>query len=277
MNHKELFGFGIGMTPELCLRVSAAVLMRVLFKHPEDSSLMLALERKATLQKDTTGQVVVVKTQPFGGAIRILDPERMQDLTGNFHFDSERSSLENDFRIFIRPADWPAVRAFCIEHIKQVDDPILESDASRELAEEFADALKIDLKPGQYKQKPIATLVEDHPAPTDNIHAQDADTVRIFRIIEVNILDPSLANSLVDNSNTVSDQDLCRQTMADARSGGQGRANAILALKLSSLDEAYRALSPTDRGAPFLFENNRLEETVPALLDGLIVPKYKRV
>lgn len=277
MNHKEFFGFGIGMTPELCLRVSAAVLMRVLFKHPEDSSLMLALERKATLQKDTTGQVVVVKTQPFGGAIRILDPERMQDLTGNFHFDSERSSLENDFRIFIRPADWPAVRAFCIEHIKQVDDPILESDASRELAEEFADALKIDLKPGQYKQKPIATLVEDHPAPTDNIHAQDADTVRIFRIIEVNILDPSLANSLVDNSNTVSDQDLCRQTMADARSGGQGRANAILALKLSSLDEAYRALSPTDRGAPFLFENNRLEETVPALLDGLIVPKYKRV
>lgn len=277
MNHKEFFGFGIGMTPELCLRVSAAVLMRVLFKHLEDSSLMLALERKATLQKDTTGQVVVVKTQPFGGAIRILDPERMQDLTGNFHFDSERSSLENDFRIFIRPADWPAVRAFCIEHIKQVDDPILESDASRELAEEFADALKIDLKPGQYKQKPIATLVEDHPAPTDNIHAQDADTVRIFRIIEVNILDPSLANSLVDNSNTVSDQDLCRQTMADARSGGQGRANAILALKLSSLDEAYRALSPTDRCAPFLFKNNRLEETVPALLDGLIVPKYKRV
>ena len=39
----------IGATDELSLRVSVATLVRVLFEHPKNGDLMLALERKATL------------------------------------------------------------------------------------------------------------------------------------------------------------------------------------------------------------------------------------
>src|SRR5688500_121371 len=37
---------GIGATDELSLRVSVAALVRVLFEHPDDGTLMLAIERK---------------------------------------------------------------------------------------------------------------------------------------------------------------------------------------------------------------------------------------
>jgi hypothetical protein len=58
------------------------------------------LERKATLREDK----VEVKSQPFGGAIRILDLDTIHDMIGDFHFDSERSRTEQDFRLFIRPS-----------------------------------------------------------------------------------------------------------------------------------------------------------------------------
>ena len=163
---------GIGATSELSLRVSVATLVRVLFENPGDGDLMLALERKATLRETETGRAVEVKSQPFGGAIRIRDPSMLRDLIGDFHFDSQRSRSEQDFRIFIRPSAWETVREFCLEHFRYVDDPVLETDPGRELAEEFADALKITLKPEQYFHKPIATVVENDPAPTENIHAK---------------------------------------------------------------------------------------------------------
>ena len=37
---------GIGPTEDLCLRVSAAALVRVLFPHPDTRETFLALERK---------------------------------------------------------------------------------------------------------------------------------------------------------------------------------------------------------------------------------------
>ena len=48
MNDKqsEVFQPGIGATNELSLRVSVAMLVRVLFKNPRDGEWMLALERK---------------------------------------------------------------------------------------------------------------------------------------------------------------------------------------------------------------------------------------
>ena len=108
MNHKhdENFHPGIGATQELSLRVSVATLVRVLFENPRDGELMLTLERKATLHETENGRVVEVKSQPFGGAIRIQDLSMMRDLIGDFHFDSEESRSEQDFRIFIRPSDW---------------------------------------------------------------------------------------------------------------------------------------------------------------------------
>ena len=71
--HPETFNPGIGATTDLHLRVSVATLVRVLCENPADRELTLAFERKATLRQTPTGRVVSVKSQPFGGAIRIRD------------------------------------------------------------------------------------------------------------------------------------------------------------------------------------------------------------
>jgi hypothetical protein len=268
---------GIGATKELSLRVSVATLVRVLFKNPNDDNLMLALERKATLHESENGRVVEVKSQPFGGAIRIRDLSMMRDLIGDFHFDSERSRSEQDFRIFLRPSDWSAVREFCIQHFSRVDDPILETDPRRELAEEFADALKINLKPDQYIHKPIATVAEDEPAPTENINAKGYLTARVYRVFEAYISDSSLAHIMMTNSESFSYQDLCELALEDARNGGQGRANAVLALPLELLTQAYLAMSPEARNAPISFQNNQLDETISAILEDASAPKYRRL
>ena len=202
---------GVGATKELSLRVSVATLVRVVFKGPEDGDLRLALERKATLRTGENGRLVGVNAQPFGGAIRIRDLERLHDLTGDFHFDSERSQSEQDFRIFIRPSNWGVVREFCLQHLSRVGDSVLETDPRRELAEEFADALKISLKPAQY------------------IHNRGYPTARIYRVFEADILDTSLARAMLANSESISNQDLCKLAEQDAQNGGKGRANAVLA------------------------------------------------
>ncbi len=268
---------GIGITEDLSLRVSVATLVRVIFKRPVNNELMLALERKATLHEINSGHVVEVKSQPFGGAIRILDLNASHDLIGDFHFDSQRSRSEQDFRIFIRPSNWSGVREFCIEHLSRVDDLILETDPSRELVEELADTLKIILQPEQYVSKPLGTVVEDNPAPTENIYAKGIHTVRIYRIFEATISDSSLADAMFTNSENISNQDLCELALQEAQNGGKVRANAILALPLKQVTNIYLATPPEKRNVPILFEEHLLDETVPAILDGIAIPKYKRL
>ena len=264
---------GIGATPDLSLRVSVATLVRVVFKHPLNGEWMLALERKASLHNDK----VEIKSQPFGGAIRILDLDAIRDLIGDFHFDSERSRSEQDFRLFIRPSSWFVLREFCIQHLSRVDDPIIETDPTRELVEEFADALKINLKPEQYVSKPVATVVEDEATPTENINAGGIPTVRVYRIFEATIPDPSLKDTMLKNSESISHEDLCELALKDAQNGGKGRANAILTLPLKRITTVYLATPPKERNAPILFKENRLDETVSAVLDGIPVPKYQRI
>src|SRR5258706_4547154 len=198
---------GVGATSELSLRVSVATMARVIFEHPVNGERMLALERKATLHETENEHIVEVKSQPFGGAIRILDLNTIHNLIGDFHFDSERSRSEQDFRLFIRPSDWSAIREFCIQHLSCVDDPILETDPARELVEEFADTLKINLQSEQYISKPIATIVENEATPTDNIHAQGIPTVRVYRIFEAHILESSLGQFMMTNSEEISHND----------------------------------------------------------------------
>src|SRR5262245_18691922 len=130
LNRDEI---GIGATEALSFRVSVATLVRVLFKNPNDGEVMLALERKATLHETENGRVIEVKSQPFGGAIRIKDLNAIRELMGDFHFDSEHSRAEQDFRIFIRPSDWLLLREFCLQHLSRNDDPILETNPTREL------------------------------------------------------------------------------------------------------------------------------------------------
>jgi len=259
------------------LRVSVATLVRVLFENPTHGELMLALERKATLREIQGASEVHVKAQPFGGAIRIFDPNALREQIGDFHFDSDRSYVEQDLRIFIRPSAWAAAREFFIEHINHVDDPIIETGPERELAEEFADALKITLSPGQYSHKPVATVVEDDPAPTENISAEGVPTVRVYRIFEAHISDTSLAHAMMKNSERVANQDLHKLALEDAQRGGRGRANAVLALPLRRISDAYLARTPGERNTPILVESHRLDETVPAVLEGVSVPRFRRL
>ena len=279
MNHKhdENFHPGIGATQELSLRVSVATLVRVLFEHPSNGELMLALERKATLHETENGKVIKVKSQPFGGAIRLLDPKALQNLIGDFHFDSEESRSEQDFRIFVRPSDWEAVQGFCINHFRDFDDSVLESNPTRELAEEFADALQISLKPNQYALKAVNTVVEDNPAPTENIHARGHLTVRVYRIFEARILDSSLSHAMLANSNSYSNQDLQELALENVRKGGKGRANALLTLPLRLISDVYLTLPLEARNSPILFEDNHLDESVGAILEGVTMPKYRRL
>ncbi|MEJ2559069.1 MAG: hypothetical protein P8186_23215 [Anaerolineae bacterium] len=268
---------GVGATQELSLRLSVASLARVLFKHPQAEHEMLALERTATLREAGDGPQVTVKAQPFGGAVRLRDASALQALIGDFHFDSERSRSEGDFRIQIRPSDWEMVKRFCLQNLQHEDMSVLEAGPERELAEEFADALKVKITSSQYGLTPMGHVIENAPAITHNIHAAGHPTVRIYNVFAVRILDPSLARAMLANSEGYSDQDLQELALQDARRGGKGRANAILALPVALLTKAYLAMSPGERDAPVTVEGHYLDGNVPAVLEGITVPKFQRL
>ena len=135
----------------------------------------------------------------------------------NPHFDGERARTEHDFRIFIRPSAWAVLREFCLQHITLDNDHIIETDPTRELVEEFADTLAINLKPDQYVCKPVTTAVEN------NIHARGVPTVRIYRIFEASIIDLSLTQVMLI-SGGLSHRELYERSSADAQNGGRGRA-----------------------------------------------------
>lgn len=266
------FNPGVGATPEMGLRVSVATLVRVVFQHPVNDEWMLALERKATLRENK----VVVKSQPFGGAIRILDLDAIHNLIGDFHFDSERSRTERDFRLFIRPSSWSLLREFCIQRLNRDDDPILETDPTRELVEEFDDALSITLQPEQYTCKPVATVIENEASPTENVHAKGIQTVRAYRIFEATITCSALARAMLKNSESLSHKRMYELVLEDARNGGKGRANAVLALPLKAITDTYLALSLKERNSSICIDMNQFDETVPAVLEGITVQKYRR-
>jgi len=123
----------------------------------------------------------------------------------------------------------------------------------------------------------VGIVVEDIPTPTESIRARGIPTARVYRIFEATISDPSLAHDMMTNSESHSDQGLSKLALEDAQNGGMGRANAILALPLKQITSVYIATLPKERNSPILFEENRLDETVPAVLEGITVPKYQRL
>ena len=266
---------GTGATGEYSLRLSVATLVRLIFVRPGEVGKMLALERKATLHQTQNGTEVGVKAQPFGGAIQIFDLIGFRELIGDFRFDSDRSRSEQDLRIYIKPSDWESIRDTCLRLFRDPHDSILENDPNRELTEELADSLKILVRPEQYVCKPISTIIEDHPRPTANIHAQGRLTSRIYRVFEVTITDSNLAASLETNSQRFSNQDLVGLALADFKAGGKGRANAVVALPLEDVRQAYLNMTLEERNAPAEWEGNRLDESVAAILEGIWVPKYR--
>jgi hypothetical protein len=276
-DHLMPYDPGIGATGEYSLRLSVATLVRLIYVKPGESGRMLALERKATLHRTESGTEIGVKAQPFGGAIQIYDLSRFRELIGGFRFDSERSRSEQDLRIYIKPTDWENIRDTCLQLLNDPHNSILENDPTRELTEELADSLKILVRPEQYVCKPISTITEDRPRPTANIHAQGRLTARICRVFEVAITDSSLAGRLEINSRRFSNQGLVALALADFNAGGKGRANAVLALPLEDVRRAYLNLTPEQRDTPLILAGNYLDVTVAAILDGVEVPRYRRM
>jgi hypothetical protein len=266
---------GIGSTEKLSLRVSVATLTRVVFPHPENGTPMLALEHKATMVPGGEEPQVVAKVQPFGGAIRILDSNRLMAQVGDFNFDNERSRLERDFRIYIQPAVWNTVRDFCLRQLGQKANSALESDPSRELHEEFEDTLRVHLSSEQYTLKYIRIILENEPSPTAIVHAAGTPTVRIYRIDEVLIDDPNLCKLMIANSQAHTRQIMEHLALEDAQQGGHGRANAMFVAPLAQTREAFLAVPPEQRSAPLPFGDTLLEGNVAAMLDGVPVPKYR--
>lgn len=264
---------GIGPTKDLSLRVSVATLARVVFPNPADGVAMLAFEHKATLIS-LEEEMVLVKAQPFGGAIRILDLEHFSSQVGSFNFDSERSRDEQDFRVFIRPAAWQQVLEYCLQHLQADDQQNLESDISRELEEEFEDSLGIQLKADQYVVEPLRVITENRPTLTANVYAADQPTVRVYRIFHIEILDPALCRMMIANSEMYPSRVMQRLALEDAHKSGKGRANAILALREEQLRAAYLAIPPDRRGLPLPFGDTLLEGNVAAVLESVALPKY---
>jgi hypothetical protein len=255
----------------LSLRVSVATLDRVIFPHPCDGTPVLALERKATLLEDS-GEVYV-RAQPYGGVVRLLDADALRDLIGVFRFDNERSRSEQDFRILIRLSDWAAVRRFCLQHLQNTDDPVLETDPSRELIEEFAEGLQIDVRADQYTCRPVGFAVEDQPTPTDNIYSRGLATVRVYRIFEVRIVDAALGQALLSASERYHDAAL--QTLA--RNSARGRANTVLTLPLHLIRDFYLGVKPGERYATGHVADHLLDVSVLALFDDVAVPQLQRL
>lgn len=272
-NHDEI---GVGATEELSLRVSLAALVSVLFDDPEEGRRMLALERTATLREVEGRSEVTVRAKPFGGAVRLTNPQALQGLIGHFQYDSERSRRERDFRIQIRPESWEKVKEICREHLKETEKGILDSSPERELAEEFEDTLSVRITPDQYHLKPLGIIVEDLPIETDNVRAEGLPTVRIYYVFEAWMEAPEMITKMLANSRRYSDKDLQKMARKDARQGGRGRANAILALGLDDLKDVYRSIPTDKRGAPIRVGGHQLDGNVLAILEDVDQPKYQR-
>lgn len=260
---------------DLSLRVSVALLNRVVFPHPLNETLILALERKATVLGDRENNIRVC-AQPFGGVVNLLNPAPLREIVGEIQFDSEESKQEQDFRILIPPSKWEEVKLYCLRHLENPDDVELESAPHRELVEEFEETLNVNLKPDQYTYQPAGFVIENGPVPTNHVDVQGQLTVRLYRIFEVCILEATLCRTMLTVSQRYSDQYLRRLALKDFQNGGRGRANSIVTLPLSLVVECYLALPPDERYQKIKVENHDLDESVMAILGDVQVPQYQR-
>jgi hypothetical protein len=256
------------------LRVSVATFNRVIFPHPEDGSLMLALERQANMLKDGS---VSVQAQPFGGGVHILNPTPLQRIIGKIQFDSERSKHEQDFRILIPPSQWELIKQYCIHHLADEEDGELEVVPHRELTEEFADTINVHLNSEQYTAQPMGFVIENNPVRTDNVYAHGQLTVHLYRVFEVQIVDAALCMVMQTINQLYSDRDIEQRARTDFENGGRGRANSILTLPLEKVTGAYLALPPEARYQRINIDDHELDETVLAILEDVEVPQYQRM
>jgi len=256
------------------LRVSVATYNQVIFPHPADGNMMLALERKATSLSDES---VSVRAQPFGGGIRILNSTPLQRIIGKLRFDSERSKQEQDFRILIPSSKWELIKQYCLQHLEDEDNIELEAEPDRELVEEFMETMKVKLNPSQYTVQPLGFVIENHPVRTSNDYARGQLTVHLYRIFRVEITDSTLCTIMGSISQLYSDRALEGLARNSVEDGGHGRANTILTLSLDKIKDAYLALPSEMRYRKIVVEDHTLDESVLAVLEDIDVPEYERV
>jgi hypothetical protein len=252
------------------LRVSVATYNQVVFPHPENGTLMLTLERKATVLADGS---VNVRAQPFGGGVKLLDTNSLKKIVGEIQFDSNRSRHEQDFRILIEPSDWEAVKQYCLWHLEYPSDLELESAPDRELVEEFDETMGVTLISSQYTVQPMGFVIEDHPVWTENWYARGFSTVRLYRIYKVEIVDGTLCQNMVDTSQRVSDELLGKRALGNEK----GRVNSVLALPLYRVREAFLALPPEKRFNKIDVDHHKLDESVLVVLEDIEVSQYLRL
>lgn len=133
------------------------------------------------------------------------------------------------------------------------------------------------MKPEQYVWKPVATIVENRAISTENIYAEGTPTVSVYRIYKADITDSFLIEGVAQRADGLSHDNLCEMAIADAQSGGKGKANAVLTLPWERLQGVYRAMAPAARNVPIVFEENRLDSSVAAILEEIAVPRYQSV
>jgi hypothetical protein len=252
------------------LRVSVATYNQVVFPHPETGTVMLTLERKATVLEDGS---VNVRAQPFGGGVKLLKPNLLEKIVGEIQFDSIRSRSEQDFRILIEPSDWEAVKQYCLKHLQYPSDLELESAPDRELVEEFEETMGVALTPSQYTVQPVGFVIEDHPVWTENWYARGFSTVRVYRIYKVEIVDGRLCQNMIDTSQRFSDEMLGKRAVEN----GKGRENSILVLPLNRVREAFLALPPEKRFNKIVVDHHKLDESVLVVLEDIEAPQYLRL
>lgn len=255
----------VGATEELSLRVSTAVLTKTTFRHPESGESMLVLERKAVAESTSGGFKEKLQAQPLGGASRLVDPAALGRLVDQFNYDSAESKSEGDFRIQIKPGDWPRVRDFCVKHFMDPSTGAIEANPERELAEELGDSLGVEVNPTDYSTRNLGIVLRGGTS-TDRVGVSGQHTVRAFNIYHVEITGPTLIAKILENSSAVSDQSLINHARAKAAaSGKKGKATALLALPLSHVVDAFAARDLKGEWPSITVAGHIIADNVPAI------------
>jgi len=257
---------GVGATEELSLRVSTGVLTKTTFRHPETGESMLVLERKGVVEFSPNGSKEKLEAQPLGGASRLNDPNALLKLTGRFNFDSTESAQESDFRVQIRPRDWPRVKEFCVHHFMNPGTNVVEADPTRELSEELSDALGIAVSNDSYAAVNLGVVLRGG-AITDRAGVSGQQTVRAFNVYHVELTDPALIQAVLDNSSSVSDSSILESAREKAKANGKkGKASALTAIPLDAVVKAHSSTSAENRWSSIKIEGTTIADNVPAIL-----------
>jgi len=257
---------GVGPAKTLSLRVSVAALVSLLFDHPQNGRTMLALEHIATLRELEGRPEITVRAKALGGGVRLTDPQALAGLIGTFHYDSEQSRREKDFRLLINPSSWEKVKNICRAQLNKPQKIILETSPLRELSEEFADTLQVKITADKYLLKTRGMTVRDQPLVTHNPRAAGFPTVRIYYLFEARMKDPDIIDMMLTGSRRYTVERLRELARQDARQGGKGRANAILTLDLDELKKFYRSLPVNQYDTPQQFGEYQLDGNVQAII-----------